>query len=119
MTQDLKEEMLKLLNFCLEQDYYLEDGKFWKDAFAGGKPLTPVEVIEAFEKDFKEWWEREPRPKYVKSACVSGAVNVYKEGVDFTYSKDGGHMAFNKGGGLLSHWAVPATKEEYINRENK
>jgi hypothetical protein len=46
-------DAVALLNFCLEKDYYLEDGKFWENAFDNGTPYTPEQVVELFKSQTK------------------------------------------------------------------
>lgn len=37
--------LVGLLQFCLQEDYFLEDGKYWINAFQNGTPFTPEEVV--------------------------------------------------------------------------
>lgn len=81
------------------------------------------EIIKIVREDFPQepefqhgWWNdlSQPFPTYLKVKPGGGTrYRVYKHQIDFTYEKNG-HIIWNDGGGLLPHYAKPATEKEYL-----
>lgn len=63
-----------------------------------------------------EWWEDRPekeRPVFVRSFVAGKTHYHHVDGINIIWSKSGGWMEYTNGGGILSHYLLPATEEEY------